>query len=1763
MLQFRALCHIISNAEPSFSARARASDASVWFFGAVFVKKRLFFLLLSVAFLTIFPLGCEPDVETAPPAVAEIRLDNILRTEYTACDELDFEGAIVVATYDDGSMERVEMTREMIDDLSFDMNRPGRQSVRVAYGGKETTFGIVVKEWKKEGIALCSEPYVTDYVVGQKIDTAGARVRYAYEGEREMVRDVKHEDLKPYDNSEPGERTIGINIFDAELSFKARFAPKTPLEIALVDPPTDNFVFVGQAEKFDKSGMTVRIKYDNDENPLYSLKDPRDRDAEFDSNPHGDERTGETIRDIDANDFFVSVDDSGAGPTEPVMMYCPKEYLEKDEYAYRFRGVAKVRKGDIVRAWDEIGENTAEGPDGDVRLGPVLSKCFGTISSAIADPNDPKYSIVTAAPRISYRYNDAESLSVAPGETISDNAYLGKLDGKAVYSIGGGRVESIDRFSGEIFVRTAPTVRFKSNVKAKSFVRLVMLEKPRPIKFAGTTIDNMIEDDRLNLDKGLVRAYFDDGSTEDIRMSDARINLVNYANDSVNDPFVLIPGKNPVLVTYGGVVRVGGAREAKTDYLFVVTMESKYPVELLIDESNNAISGKTFYCGDAIPIGSMRYRLKFNNGKFSDFAPILNDMVEDRDLLCEKPRDWNGTPFAKTVRFRLTDAQRETVPLDIRDDPKLNPSLNCTVAPQPIVGLEFLVPPTKVYCSLGEEISYDGATLGVRYANRTLEKIDMSSEDLPVETINVQSWDEIDGSLSDARSKIFVFKRNADTDEIPLKDIVRKLKPGYEARVVYADEYGETGECGAEAGARARATAAFRYFVIPPGNKVESIKVINREDSSGRPIAKTSYKEFEDWDLTGLAMEVTYSTGERKVMDELDPEMIVKGDTNVVGRNIPIAFGYLGAVDATSFAIDVEPRKPLRIRLIKKGADSYVSGFKSRIDFSGYEFAVEYNAGPDAVASGERLRKVASADRMTEGFWHKMYFLSASASIVAEKDRITSLSRSGRIAYELHYSQKLTDGTFADASTPSVADIVGGRVESPEDYVVYVRERSDVDVREIRYEQDAEVATPDGVEILNATHNKILLSEDSPIPPRFPTGPRGLPVLTEAAAGWPIMLGGFEKGKATERMLRVAYTDNAVDYVPIDAKMLDYKVEDKTLGYRPVTITYRNKTCKALIYVWDASLRKIEIATAPRQNYIFDAISDERGLDLSAGSIRLVFDTRNYDGTPNMPMHKYMPMANNPDLSFSGFVKGLYSEAGEKIDIRVQYKDYSSDDMCATFQIRAYDRQDVRFRFSNIIFFYGNAAPSGYAVEPGIPGFRDPSDADISLGYVESRNLVPLSEYLDLSASEQKEYVAVSVYDEDKKLANAMFVKNSDIVSKNFFDLPVTEKYYAKKGRVRLLPDAQIGLFDAEERAGFREFPTYCRAAGGAGTRPVGKFWLLPNDSDCGDRERRIRDCSGVEIEKITVEEYAALSDAEKFEYEEMPNDYYILMSVVDLNEDGGADGREYKSASYALQKYTIIRKVIDLTVDSRAENSATLRVTASTNRGADTGNPYAVFYLQDTDRNAIGSALSALKRETPDNAADFISNAYVASQNERYFELVMRFDKPAAGLTPEEKTIAAEAYYAILSELFSDRFASELRDAPNFDDGVFPGLSGLDLIEFGEFEPAEGGRFETSSDRKEAMLDAISSHLKCGVNMFDSSDIPGFLLDDGTCKPVITYVIPFGSMKTVKKELQLLSGSLRFAPDGVGGYKVERGTLGHRSYTINLICPPGLVLSA
>ena len=178
---------------------------------------------------------------------------NPSKTEYRYGESLDLTGATISVVKGSGTID-LPITDNMVS--GYDPTTVGKQTVKVSYGGKDTTFEVTVKDYVKD-ITLTA-PTKTEYKYGEALDLTGGKVQKVMaSGAQEPAVDLTDSSVtvSRYNANKAGKQTITVEYEGIQKTF----------EITVVDPinkielkgtPKTEYKY---GEEFDVSNLKLSI----------------------------------------------------------------------------------------------------------------------------------------------------------------------------------------------------------------------------------------------------------------------------------------------------------------------------------------------------------------------------------------------------------------------------------------------------------------------------------------------------------------------------------------------------------------------------------------------------------------------------------------------------------------------------------------------------------------------------------------------------------------------------------------------------------------------------------------------------------------------------------------------------------------------------------------------------------------------------------------------------------------------------------------------------------------------------------------------------------------------------------------------------------------------------------------------------------------------------------------------------------------------------------------------------------------------------------------------------------------------------------------------------------------------------------------------------------------------------------------------------------------------------------------------------------------
>jgi len=180
------------------------------------------------------------------------------KTEYLEVkDDLDLTGGKLKLFYDNETNEEIDLSEAEV--TGFDNTVTGPQELTVTYNGKSTTLQVKVIAKTLTRIEVTTLPTKTEYIEGNAFDSTGMVVTAFYNNDTSEV--ITAYAVSGYENT-PGEKTITVTHEGKEDTFKVTVAVKSLTGIEVTTLPTELKYIESTA--LDETGMVLTLHYNND-----------------------------------------------------------------------------------------------------------------------------------------------------------------------------------------------------------------------------------------------------------------------------------------------------------------------------------------------------------------------------------------------------------------------------------------------------------------------------------------------------------------------------------------------------------------------------------------------------------------------------------------------------------------------------------------------------------------------------------------------------------------------------------------------------------------------------------------------------------------------------------------------------------------------------------------------------------------------------------------------------------------------------------------------------------------------------------------------------------------------------------------------------------------------------------------------------------------------------------------------------------------------------------------------------------------------------------------------------------------------------------------------------------------------------------------------------------------------------------------------------------------------------------------------------------
>ncbi len=448
-------------------------------------------------------------------------------------DDLNLTGGKITLSYDNNTTEEIALSEANV--TGFDNTKIGQQTLTVTYGGKAATFTVTVKAKTLTSIAVTTKPDKTLYLVDRDdLDLTGGRITLIYDNDTTKEIALSEANVTGFDNARIGQQTLTVTYQGKSTTLKITVNNRTLASIAVTTDPAKTTYLEGK-DALDLTGGKITLTYDNGTTEEIDLADANV--AGFDNTKVGQQALTVTYSGKSAT-LTVTVKAKSLATIAVTTLPIKTSYLEAKEALHLTGGKITLTYDNGTTEEIDLSEATVTGFDNTKVGQQTLTVTYG--GKAATFP-------------ITVKAKSLSSISVTARPTKT--SYLegkDKLDltgGKITLTYDNGTTEEIDLSEATVTdfdntkvgqqILTAryqgKTDTFRVTVKAKSLSYISITANP-------TKTSYLEGKDALDLSGGKLTLVYDNGTTEEIDLSEATV--TGFDNAKI--------GKQTLTVKYQG-----------------------------------------------------------------------------------------------------------------------------------------------------------------------------------------------------------------------------------------------------------------------------------------------------------------------------------------------------------------------------------------------------------------------------------------------------------------------------------------------------------------------------------------------------------------------------------------------------------------------------------------------------------------------------------------------------------------------------------------------------------------------------------------------------------------------------------------------------------------------------------------------------------------------------------------------------------------------------------------------------------------------------------------------------------------------------------------------------------------------------------------------------------------------------------------------------------------------------------------------------------
>ena len=194
------------------------------------------------------------------------------KTNYLEGKEtLDLTGALLRLTYDNDTFEKISITEDMVS--GFDNTVIGTNSLKIKYGGFETSMNVTIIKRSLSSIEIMTTPTKTEYLEGKdSFDPTDGVLKLKYNNDTTATVPLSEAEITGFDNTVTGEQILTVSYGGKTTTLNVTITPKTLERIEVSTLPNKTKYLEGK-DALSKDGGVLTLYYNNDKSETVNLSE--------------------------------------------------------------------------------------------------------------------------------------------------------------------------------------------------------------------------------------------------------------------------------------------------------------------------------------------------------------------------------------------------------------------------------------------------------------------------------------------------------------------------------------------------------------------------------------------------------------------------------------------------------------------------------------------------------------------------------------------------------------------------------------------------------------------------------------------------------------------------------------------------------------------------------------------------------------------------------------------------------------------------------------------------------------------------------------------------------------------------------------------------------------------------------------------------------------------------------------------------------------------------------------------------------------------------------------------------------------------------------------------------------------------------------------------------------------------------------------------------------------------------------------------------